>query len=65
MRMAGKRDPRIGLMITGFHAILASLPTVLELGEHGPLTLDEIDQAAELMDRLAAEIQAERAQPDV
>jgi hypothetical protein len=51
---------RIGLMLTGFHAVLDSVPTVLQPGEHGPLTLDEIDQAAELMDRLAAEVAAER-----
>jgi hypothetical protein len=49
-------------MITGFDAILASLPTVLEPGEHGPLTLVEIDQAGELMDRLAGRIQRERAE---
>ncbi|MDB4873166.1 MAG: hypothetical protein JWL97_4170, partial [Gemmatimonadales bacterium] len=45
--MTSERDPQLGLMLTGYHAIIASVPTVLEPGEHGPLTLVEIDQAGE------------------
>jgi hypothetical protein len=47
-------------MITGYHAILTSVPSVREPGEHGPLSLAEIDSAVELMDRLAADLRAER-----
>lgn len=53
-------DPRVALMITGYHAILTSVPSVREPGEHGPLSLAEIDSAVELMDRLAADLRAER-----
>jgi hypothetical protein len=64
--VAGRRngDPRIGLMITGFQAYLASVPTERQPGEHGPLTLAEVDQAFEFMGRLAAEMKAERDGPN-
>jgi hypothetical protein len=54
------RDPRIAMMATAYLAILASVPTVLEPGEHGPLNTDEVEQAKAWMDRTAAEIRAER-----
>lgn len=58
---AGRRgDPRIGMMLFAYREIIASAPSVMQPGEHGPLTLPEIDQAAELMDRLGAEIEQER-----
>lgn len=60
--MAGKRnrDPWIGLMLTAFDEILASVPTERNPGEHGPLTADQIKRAVEVMDDIAAEVAAER-----
>lgn len=59
--MAGRRgDPRIGMMAVAFGSILASLPNVMDPEPHGPLSADEVDQAVELMDRLASEVAAER-----
>lgn len=55
-----RRDTRLGLMITGYHALLASVPTELERGPHGPLTAEEIGETVALMDRLGAELAAER-----
>jgi hypothetical protein len=60
--VASERDPDLYLMLAGYHLILASVPTEQQPREHGPLTLDEIDQAGELMDRLADRIQRERAE---
>jgi hypothetical protein len=60
--VTSERDPQLGLMLTGYHAFIASVPTVLEPGEHGPLTLVEIDQAGELMDQMATQIQKESAE---
>jgi hypothetical protein len=54
------RDLRIGLMVTGYFAIIGSVPTVLQPGPHGPLSPDEIDDAVQLMDHLAAEVTADR-----
>lgn len=59
--MAGKRGNRAGMALTAYQAIMGSVPTVTQPEPHGPLTPDEIHQAAELMDRLAAEETAERA----
>lgn len=60
--MTGRRgDPRIGMMAVAFGAIINSLPNVMDPEEHGPLSLDEIDEAAALMNRLAAEVERERA----
>jgi hypothetical protein len=47
-------------MLTAYTAILRSVPTEVQREPHGPLTPDEIGQAAAYMDRLAAEIRAER-----
>ena len=54
MTSGRNHDPRLGLMLIGYDAILASVPTVREPGEHGPLTAEEISQAAMFMDELAA-----------
>jgi hypothetical protein len=61
--MPDDHDPRVGLMITGFQAIMSSVPTARDPAEHGPLTEDEIGQAAELMDELGKQIKAERKNP--
>lgn len=63
--MAARRngDLRIGLMITGYEAILASVPTELErVRQNAPLTPDELDRASRWMDETKAQIAAEREQ---
>ena len=64
--MAGgkPRDHRVELMVTGYQAIIDSVPTVNQPGEHGPLNADEITQTCRLMDRLAEQIAADRENPD-
>ena len=60
--MAGgkPRDHRVELMVTGYQAIIDSVPTVNQPGEHGPLNAHEITQTCQLMDQLAEQITADR-----
>ena len=65
--MAGgkPRDHRVELMVNLFDAILTSVPTEMDRERNGaPLAQDEIPEAAAFMDQLAAQIAADRENPD-
>lgn len=53
-------DPKVAQIVNLYSELLASVPTVRQPFEHGPLTEEQIGQAAERMDQLGAEVKAAR-----
>lgn len=58
------QDPRVGLALTAYTAIMASVPTARQPKPTGPLTSDEVVAATEFMDELGEAIEADREKDD-